>query len=259
MEICRDSLGDGTYGPEMVKLPASTFMMGSPPDEQGRDKDEGPQQWIAIHHFAIGRYEVTIAEFELFVKQTGYKEVEDGDCFITFDTKDWSESKEQNYQWRKPGFSQTSSNPVTCVSWKDAVAYARWLSVKTEKHYRLPTEAEWEYAARAGVNEAYFWKDDVQCRYANGLDASVRITRGFPESGVFADCTDGYVYTAPVGSFKPNAFGLYDTAGNVREWVQDCYHDRLSFDQSGSEAWEKENCTWRVTRGGSWNKDSRFL
>jgi formylglycine-generating enzyme required for sulfatase activity len=146
--------------------------------------------------------------------------------------------------WRNPGFEQSYYDPVVCVSWADARAYAAWLSQITGLRYRLPSEAEWEYAARAGTATARYWGDDMAqiCTYANVLEVGIQ-------------CADGHLNTAPVGTFRANAFGLFDMLGNVSEWTEDCWfptHDGAPTDggaRSGSD------CAQRVLRGGSWNAD----
>ena len=134
-----------------------------------------------------------------------------------------------------------------CVSWNDAKAYARWLSQETGKRYRLSSEAEWEYVARAGSRAARYWKEDSdQCRNANGADASTDF-RGR------AACSDGYSETSPVGSYLANAFGLHDVLGNVWEWVEDCWNHTYSGAPSTGRAWRRGDCDLRIVRGGAWN------
>jgi formylglycine-generating enzyme required for sulfatase activity len=145
---------------------------------------------------------------------------------------------------------------VVCVSWNDAQAYAKWLSGLTGKRYRLLSEAEWEYAARAGSATRYSFGEREQdlCNFANVLDLTAKAQ--YPYIGAkwtHADCTDGAVYTVPVARFKPNAFNLYGTHGNVWEWVQDCWHDDYNGAPAGQAAWEQGcNSEWRVRRGGGW-------
>ena len=153
--------------------------------------------------------------------------------------------------WRKPGFEQGGPHPVTCVSWNDAMAYGQWLSDQTGQRYRLPTEAEWEYAARAGTPTAYYWGNNPSegCAYANGADQTAK--QQLPPDWTVMECRDGYVYTAPVGRFRANAFGLYDMSGNVWEWTCSGYDEGYG----GAE----QRCVSdagsggpRVLRGGSW-------
>jgi formylglycine-generating enzyme required for sulfatase activity len=165
--------------------------------------------------------------------------------------------------WRDPGFPQRGSNPVVCVSWIAADAYALWLSRKTGKPYRLLSEAEWEYSARAGAATQYSYGDDEKglCRHGNGVDQTV--TKAFPKDSmlkmVATDCTDRHLYTAPAGSFAANAFGLHDMHGNAAEWVEDCWHDDYKDAPGDGSAWITIKCNRRVLRGGSWNDTSDSL
>jgi len=201
-------------GSQRVVVPGGSFKMG---DVQGGGyKNEGPFHTVTIPKpFAIGRYEVTFDDYDQFANATNRQPPVD---------RGWGRGR----------------RPVINVSWDDANAYAKWFSEQTGKHYRLPSEAEWEYAARGGKETAYWWGNDLIKGMANCDGCGSR--------------WDGE-QAAPVGSFKPNAFGLYDTAGNVWEWVQDCYHDNYKGAPSDGTAWEPEDptqCTRRVIRGGSW-------
>ncbi len=218
--------------PELVIVPAGDFQMGSPGTEQGRDPHESPLRAVTFAApFAIGKYEVTFDEWEACVAADACAAVSDDG---------WGRGR----------------RPVIDVNYQMAVGYARWLSTKTGKSYRLPSEAEWEYAARAGSTTPWFWGDDPQqaCRYANVGDASVR-----PEHPDWPlhDCNDGFAKTAPVGTFAPNRFGLHDTAGNVWEWVEDCYNPSYEGGPVDGSAWLAGDCARRVDRGGGWyNKPS---
>jgi formylglycine-generating enzyme required for sulfatase activity len=237
------------YCSEMVVVPAGNFIMGSPASEIGRDKDEGPQQPVTIERsFAVGKFEVTVAQYKVFADETG-QPVDNCDMWVITDTAP-----------NAPGFPQDGSHPAVCISWDDAKAYTAWLSRKVGKEYRLLTEAEWEYAARAGTTSRfYFGDDDGQiCNYANSADQPHR--KFVPGA---AKCRDGYIYTAPVGTFAPNAFGLYDMLGNAWEWVEDCAHDNYkdmpaATKQTGA-AWTNENCTSRIMRGGGWSNPPNLL
>ena len=176
--------------PEIVVLPAGKFTMGSPEGERGRYDDEGPQRQVTIPEpFAVGKYEVTVRQYAEFVKETGHKA---GSCRF-------AES------WENPGFKQNNDHPIVCVSWDDASTYAYWLSVKTGHEYRLLTEAQWEYAARAGTTTPYHFDRMILGNQAN-YDKK-------------------HQGTVAVGSFRANAFGLHDMHGNVYGWVEDCWHD----------------------------------
>ena len=235
--------------PQMVVVPGGSYQMGSPSYEAGRDEDEGPVHRVTIGQaFAVGVYEVTRGEYGRFVSATGY-EGESG-CW-TWRGGKWEEEK--GWSWRDPGYRQSEREPVVCVSWQDARAYVEWLSRQTGKAYRLLSEAEWEYVARAGTTTARYWGEGEsgQCRYANGGDSS------WASDG--ANCDDGHYRTAPVGSFRPNAFGLYDVSGNVWEWTQDCWNASYAGAPSNGQAWERGDCSRRVLRGGSWFNYPRLL
>ena len=233
--------------PEMVVAPARSFMMGSPTGEAWRDDDEGPVHRVRIGKvFAVGVHEVTRGEFARFVRETGHSM---GNACSTYENGKWKERTGRS--WRNPGYSQTDSHPVVCVSRYDAKAYVRWLSKKTGERYRLLSESEWEYVARAGTRTQFWWGDSVGRGRANCSGCGSR--------------WDGR-QTAPVGSFSANAFGLHDMHGNVWEWVEDCWNDSYRGAPSDGRAWTRGDCSSRVVRGGAWNHSpwrmrcaSRFL
>jgi sulfatase modifying factor 1 len=242
--------------PEMVVIPAGVFAMGSPDDEPGRGADEGPRHTVRLERpFALGRFEVTRLEYEAFLAAT-HRPV-GGDCITDRrQPGDWKPDAETTL--RDPGFQQAPTHPVVCVSWSDAKAYADWLAQKTGKPYRLAREAEWEYAARAGSSTAYPWGDDAAqgCPYMNGTDATARKKyAALPYAGDFGACDDHQLNTAPVGSFRASAFGLFDMIGNVGEWVEDC--STPSYAARAPEA--PGACARRVVRGGSWGTIARQL
>jgi formylglycine-generating enzyme required for sulfatase activity len=240
--------------PEMVVVPAGNFTMGSAVDEKGRLFDnEGPQHTVTISRaFAVGKFTVTSDQFADFVKETRYDA--GSKCLIGR----WHEER-YGLSFRNPGFSQTGSHPAVCLNWNDAKAYVTWLSKKTGKAYRLLTEAEWEYAARArtkpGSYPRYFFGDneDDMCRYGNGADQTAKTKIAEAKDWSIFDCSDGYAYTAPVGSFLPNAFGLYDMAGNAWQWVEDCWHGNYLGAPADGSAWTTAgDCGRRVVRGAAW-------
>ena len=198
--------------PEMVMVPAGGFTMGSAASELDRTDSEGPQHRVSIAQpFAAGRSAVTVDQFAAFVADTRR------DVGSTCRTLEGGKMEERpGRSWHDPGFPQAGSRPVVCINFGDAKAYVEWLSTKTGKSYRLLTEAEWEYAARAGTTTRFFFGDDEKelCRYGNGIDLAAK--RRVPGLGPSGSCSDGYAYTAPVGSFPANPFGLYDMHGNVR-------------------------------------------
>lgn len=229
--------------PQMVVVPAGSYQMGSPSYEAGRYDDEGPEHRVTIGQaFAVGVYEVTRGEYGRFVSTTGY-EGESG-CRVWTGEK-WESRSGRS--WRTSGFGQSEREPVVCVSWQDAQAYTEWLSRQTGKTYRLLSEAEWEYVARAGTTTARYWGEGEsgQCRYANGADSRTDFDWRI-------GCDDGYARTAPVGSYQQNAFGLYDVLGNVWEWTQDCWNASYAGAPRDGRAWERGECGRRVLRGASW-------
>ena len=241
--------------PELVVVPAGSFTMGSPSWEEGRFEDEGPQRRVTIpSSLAVGVYEVTRGEFGRFVSATGHTT---GTSCYAFEGG--PQADREGRGWRDPGFAQTDDHPVVCVSWEDAQAYVRWLSRKTGARYRLLSESEWEYVARGGAATSRHWGERLssQCGYANGADSALR-----PNylSITVAECDDGVVHTARVGSYRANSFGVYDVLGNVQEWVEDCWHDDYLGAPSGRSAWIWDgDCRLRVLRGGSWGNDPRSL
>ncbi len=242
--------------------------MGSPPGEAGRRDNEGPVREVRIGYpLAVGKHEVTRREFGRFVAATGYRTEAERNvgaqgCF------GWSGSKYDwvpGLNWRSPGFDQGEDHPVVCVSWNDAQAYLKWLNDSLPgRGYRLLSEAEWEYAARAGRGSSrYPWGDDPdareQCAWANGADQTAKAQIGWYEWQV-ANCSDGYAYTSPAGRFRANAFGLHDLHGNVSEWVQDVWHDSYAGAPSDGSAWMSGgDQARRVLRGGSWSYSPRPL
>ena len=244
-----DDCGGAGWCPRMVVVPAGSFMMGSPSSEKRRRDSEGPQRVVTISRpFAVGKYEVTRGEFERFVEASGHSM---GNSCWTYEDGKLKDRSGRN--WRNPGYRQTDRDPVACVSWKDAKSYVRWLSRETGQEYRLLAESEWEYAARAGTRSSRHWGENVsgQCSYANGADRKAQETRNL--DWTVAPCDDGFAYTAPVGSFGANGFGLHDMAGNVWEWVEDCWHGSYNGAPSDGSAWTSGgNCRGRVLRGGSW-------
>ena len=232
----------------MVVLPAGSFSMGSPASENGRQDNEGPVHSVSIDRpFAIGKYEVTFAEFATFANSTGY--ATDGPCYTYLDGE-WKTA--DGLTWRSPGCAISDRQPAVCVSWNDANAYLQWLSASTGKRYRLPSEAEWEYATRAGTTTMWFWGNaaDQTCANANVADLAAKDAR---PDWITVECCDGYFATAPVGSYRPNDFGLYDTLGNVFGWTADCKHVSYHGAPSDGSAWiQGGDCGARVLRGGSW-------
>ena len=248
--------------PEMVPIPAGRFVMGTAPGEVEREKlseqfrnRSQPQYWVNVASFAAGRYEVTRGQYRAFAEATGRS---------SEGCRGWTGSKferDLSKDWRNPGYAQDDTHPVACVSWEDASAYAAWLSQKTGKDYRLLSEAEWEYAARADTTTTRFWGDDgdMSCGYANGADLTAKAQVPGFDKFVLANCNDRYAYTAPIGSYRANAFGLHDMLGNVWEWTQDCWNVNYNGAPTDGSAWMTGNCSQRVVRGGSWFSDPQNL
>jgi len=244
--------------PEMVAVPGGTFVLGSPPIEQGRLGDEGPRESVTLQPFAVSRFEVTRAQYGSFLRETG--RMIGGDCWVLNKAGSGVE-QQQGGSWQAPGFEQTDQHPVVCVSWEDTQAYVAWINSKVNGDpYRLLTESEWEYAARAGTITRYWWGDAESdlCAHANGADQSIRSL--FPHWGPVASCSDGQTFTAPVGfSGRENNFGLADMAGNVSEWSQDCYNKNYELTQTNGAVSTSASCPQRVIRGGSWLHMPDFL
>jgi formylglycine-generating enzyme required for sulfatase activity len=232
--------------PQMVALPGGSFTMGSPPTEANHFSNEAPQIEVAISGFAMGRYEVTLGEYAAFVKATNHKS--DEGCFAL--DKAGNYNLDPKGSWKASGFTQSDNDPAVCISWDDASAYAAWLAKSTKQAYRLPTEAEWEYAARAGTTSAYYFGNDAAnvCRFVNAEDAAAPATRSLD-----AACDDRFLFTAPVGSLGANRFKLSDMHGNVREWVSTCYGEALDAIAVTAKQDRDAFCSDRVLRGGSYN------
>ena len=235
--------------PALVAVPSGTFLLGTPPDESGRVEDEGPQKRIAIAAFAVSRYEITRGEFAQFVAATDYND--HSGCLVMGDNSRWVFDPDAS--WHNPGFAQDDNHPVVCVTTDAAEAYVAWLNHQSGADaYRLLSESEWEYVARAGSTTPYWWGEveDDFCRFANGVDQSAATE--FPGWIRAGNCNDGNLYTAAVGRYRANPFGLYDTAGNVWEWVADCYVDHYATHPDDGAPVVIDRCDKRVMRGGGW-------
>lgn len=195
--------------PCMLDVQPGAYTMGAPPKERGRYRSEGPTRRVSIEYpFAVSAYEITRAQFAHFVDESGYETR--GPCSTLAKGRDWGDWElRRDHNWRTPGFEQDDRHPVTCVSWHDAVAYTEWLTREKGGVYRLPSEAEWEYVARAGTTTARHWGVDAakQCEYANGANRSMSWCYG-------CVCDDRHENTAPVGSYASNDWGLFDVLGS---------------------------------------------
>ena len=253
---------DGPDYPEMVLIPSGDFMMGAPEEEsrrEGTDDIDGgarPVHQVTVPQpFWMGRYPVTRGEFAAFIAGSGYQMPDGAYTYERDANGKWGYEHRANRNWRNPGFEQTNRDPVVCVSHTDALAYIDWLNRRTGGGYRLPSEAEWEYAARAGTTTARYWGNGMEQAhlYANMADQSLRKHLGAAAEGTrYTTGYDGFVFTSPVGSFRANKFGLHDVLGNVWEWCADPWH--ATYDGAPPEAsvWLRGGAADRVIRGGSW-------
>lgn len=234
--------------PLMVGIPAGTFVMGSPASEPGRFDAEGPQHRVAIRAFALGKFDVTTAEFLIFLRDTGYQPAP---CNETL-----------TLGWQSPGKglayprsdAEPPTWPATCVGWKDAQAYISWLNAKARaanptlakraSPYRLPSEAEWEYAARGGTSTSRWWGNAVGTNNANCNGCGSK--------------SDDRVLT-DVDSFAPNPFGLYGILGNAWQWTADCWHKSYVGAPTDGRAWTGDDCAKHVLRGGSFDNVPIFI
>jgi formylglycine-generating enzyme required for sulfatase activity len=233
--------------PQMVAIPAGTFVMGSPAGEPGRFDSEGPQHYVAIKAFALGKYDVSTSEFLTFLEETGYQPAPCNPIL--------------HEGWRVPGGGLAYSPydtvplrwPAFCLDWKDANAYIDWINKKARAAtgldhrsgpYRLPSEAEWEYAARAGTNTARWWGDEPGDGRANCNGC-----------GSHWD----YKELSPVDAFTPNPFGLYGMLGNVWQWTEDCWHPSYVGAPKDGRAWRTGDCSRHILRGGSWDNVPVFI
>jgi formylglycine-generating enzyme required for sulfatase activity len=225
--------------PEMVLAPAGTFLMGSPDGERGRLAVEGPQQTVTINEpFAVGRYAITVDQFATFAADRGHPV---GTACKQWSGTDWHD---RPGSFRSPGFVQTGDHPAVCVSWEDALAYVGRLSSKTGRRFRLLTEAEWEYAARACTVTPFWWGETVTPSQANG---------NFSSSADPNSTGDLWRQrTVPVDRFEPNPWGIYQVHGNVWEWVDDCWSGSHAGASIDGRARQGSSTCKRVLRGGSW-------
>ncbi len=228
--IAGETRQDCSVCPEMVGIPAGTFSMGS----NDGDSDKKPVHSASVKEFYVSKYETTVSQFKAFVRDSGYSGSK-----VNNEHKVSSEYKCKEFM--KPEFNQTEQDPVVCVTWEDAGAYGEWLSKKTGKTYRLPTEAEWEYAARAGSTTKYWWGDNLGNNKANCIGCGSQWDNK---------------QTAPVGSFSPNGFGLYDTVGNVWEWT--CSEDGHYLEDKQNYCNQSLKIMYRL-RGGSWDFEVKYL
>ena len=258
-QVFRDTYAGGSArGPEMVVVPAGGFMMGAPPRQIPRGRNDTPYHRVTFERgFAIARAEITVGEFGRFVEATGYRtqaEVDNGSQVYDPRRNRMHRMEDANWRHDYTGERADENLPVVHVSWHDAAAYAEWLARVTGQSYRLPSEAEFEYALRAGTRTAYWWGDGSppRDRMTNVTGEGDVSPTGQRWSDAFDDYRDGYWGPAPVASLAVNAFGLFDMGGNVKEWVVDCWHDSYRRAPTDGSAWVNPGCQRRVVRGGDW-------
>jgi len=284
-------------GPEFIRVEPGEYQRGeSRMDEINHDHpysvklkgnatwNEKPKHWVRLSRgFEIAAYETTVDQFAEFVRQTGYvTDAEKLGAAAGFhanaeEPPEWIQI-DPKYTWRQPGFSQRGDHPVVCVSWNDAQAYCRWRSERDGQRYRLPTEAEWEYAARAGTDTWYSWGDSPDAAYEHANVADASLERKHAQTTMYQRSiglnddrySDGFAFTSPVGNYRANPWGLHDVHGNVWEWCQDIFEEdhyaklmkpysrqeasevRIE-DPTGPEMTEQQkHGNWRILRGGSW-------
>lgn len=248
---------------EMVAIPSGEYLMGSSKEEfNGEDQyktmyqDETPQHPVTVKSFGIAKYDVTRQQFAIFSKETGFKSK---GCY-TFKGKNWLVGRkhwffDKTADWKNPGFKQAEQDPVVCVSWNDTQKFIIWINTKVSNKnsgkYRLPTEEEWEYAARAGTVTPMYWGGDrsEQCKFENTRDLS---KEKMDPIGPYVDCDSGYAETSPVGSFHSNPWGLFDMLGNVYQWVSDCNSLGYANQLPATPEVITISCSYRRTRGASW-------
>jgi formylglycine-generating enzyme len=239
-----------SLGMKFNPISPGAFTMGSAPGEDFRGENETQHKVTLTRQFSIGIHLVTRNQFSQFVAKTNFRtDVEkEGDGLVV---RGNGFVRTPGASWRDPGFQASDDHPVVMISWNDAVAFCGWLSMTEGRTYRLPTEAEWEYACRAGTTTAYFWGDDpgVGKGFANVADLTGK--QVFPWLSAF-NWSDGFVFTSPVGTFKPNPWGLYDMIGNVEEWCSDVGGNYPSSTVTDPRGARPEPGDYRILRGGSW-------
>lgn len=255
-------LKDCAECPELVVIAPGTFIMGSTADEterggvreQDRTREQPPRQVTISTGFALGRFELTVGEWRAFIDETGRAP---GDVCITWDQSENAWGNVNGADWWNVGYEQSDRHPIGCLDLADTQAYLDWLSEKTGQTYRLPTEAEWEYAARGGTSTLQYWSDDMEdiCQHANVSDLDrADLHGGLAENPTrYFKCRDGHAYASPVGSYPANPFGLYDMVGNIWEWVPDCFVVGYDGAPTDGSAWlDVENCDRHIVRSGGW-------
>ncbi len=240
---------------EMTFIPGGTFLMGNADDADA--SRERPAHRVTAPAFIAGKREVTVGQFRRFAEATGYLTEAERDVLFQGCFDSGMEKITPGRSWRDPGYPIEDDRPVTCVSWNDAQAFIAWITEQTGRQFRLLTEAEWEYAARAGNAATYYFGNRARrlCRHANVMDRSRaahgRMSKGWENPAV--RCDDGAFFPTTTGSYPPNGFGLHDMYGNAGEWVQDCWNDNYEGAPGDGGAWEIGDCRVRIIRGGGYS------
>ncbi len=256
LETFNDRTQNGADLPKMTIMPVGKFEMGY----VAGPKHERPVHEVSIDYgFAVSQKEISVADFALFIEATGYKtDAEKKHSSIIYDIRTGRLKNKNRITWKKDyqGKKAKPLNPVIHISWNDANSYVQWLKTQTTKNYRLPSEAEFEYFLRAGSRTKYPWGDDTPLQVTENLTGKLDRLKGNSRmrwKKGFDNYNDNYWGPAPVGSFIPNQFNLYDTAGNVMEWTADCWHDSYTRAPTDGSAWINQGCENHVIRGGSWS------
>ncbi len=256
-QIFADRIEKGRYGPEMQVIGAGEFTLGAVKKDKAAQANEKPPHPVVIADpFAISRAEITVAEFALFSKMSGYRSLaEVTGASRVYDLASGRMIEGKGVDWRHDHLGKTArqDNPVVHVAYDDAKAYTLWLSKKTGKPYRLPTEAEWEYVLRAGTETVYPWGDKANKPEKGNLSAAGDVfPNGRTARNAIEGYSDGYWALAPVRRYSSEGFGTFDMLGNVSEWVEDCWHENYRRAPATGEAWVNPGCRQRVLRGSSW-------
>ena len=244
-----ESFRDCPFCPEMKVIPSGEFDLGALPRPDGKKSDEEPRHRVKVHSFAISKYELEWPAFERFASDTGRKP--EASCRVLGEgnaaMEGWT-----GLTWSLPGYVQRVNHPVVCVNWHDAKAYVEWLSAQTGKRYRLLSEAEWEYAARGTLTRSDYWPSDGKypaCSFGNFADTTTHDGIAWKEH---FKCTDFWWLPAPVGSYRPNQYGVYDMLGNLWEWVEDCANPGYETAPGDGRPQTCGQCEQRMLRGASW-------
>ncbi|HEY0661500.1 MAG TPA: formylglycine-generating enzyme family protein [Lysobacter sp.] len=256
-QVFTDAMGSSGRGPQLVVVPHGAFRMGAAPEEADATEAESPARNIRFDRgFAMSRTEVTVGQFRRFIEATRHRTRASRRGYSTaYDERSGNLVRRGKVDWQSDyvGRPATDDQPVLHVSTRDAMLYAEWLSEQTGERYRLPSEAEFEYALRAGRSSRFPWGDGAPPIRSGNFTGELDVS---PSGRRWSNAFEGYGDRAwgpvPVGTYNPNAYGLHDLAGNVSEWVADCWHDTYRRAPKDGQAWDNPGCRTRVVRGGSW-------